>query len=295
MNIAYIGKFRLMHDEEYIARSFESLGHSVTRIDERMLTSQIEGLLEQSNPDIVIFSKLACAEPARILKFIKDHNFLSVCWVFDLYWDYPGREYRVLTSPCFKADYVVTTDGGHSDKWRSVGIKHFCVRQGIYTDECFILPQNITKDVVFVGSDNPLNYDRTNVNRVLMNKYRGRFEWFGRTNTNDVRGIDLNTLYAQSKIVVGDSVYSPYYWSNRVVETLGRGGFLIHQEVEGIKDEYPDMVTYKRGDLEELIDKIEYFLVHDEEREVIRQKNFEHVKKNYTMEKKCAQLLKFVL
>lgn len=296
MKIGYIGKFRRLHDEEYIARSFEMLGHTVFRLDERMLTHQIEGQIEAADPDLVIISKLACAEPARIMKFLNDKDILSVCWVFDLYFDYPGRAYRVNTAPCFKADYVVTTDGGHDDRWRKLGINHFCVRQGIYKEECYLAPaQKRTKEIIFVGSDNQLNLERTKVLSLFLNKYKGRFEWFGRADTNEIRGTDLNNLYAQTKIVIGDSVYSPHYWSNRVVETLGRGGFLIHQEVEGIKDEYPDLVTYKRGDLKDLEEKIEYFLTHEKEREEIRLKNFQHVKANYTMDKKCAELLENVL
>ena len=116
------------------------------------------------------------------------------------------------------------------------------------------------------------------------------FKWFGRKNTDELRGENLNEIYAKTKIVVGDSVYSPYYWSNRVVETLGRGGFLIHRDVPGIKEEYPDLVTYD-GTMEDLLKKIDYYLSHEEERQEIIRKNFEHVRDHYTMDKKCEELI----
>jgi spore maturation protein CgeB len=93
---------------------------------------------------------------------------------------------------------------------------------------------------------------------------------------------------------VGDSVYSPYYWSNRVVETLGRGGFLIHQDVPGLKEEFPFLVTYTKGDIVELKDLVEYYLVHEEERQDILKKNFEWVRERYTMKHKCQEILNII-
>jgi spore maturation protein CgeB len=75
------------------------------------------------------------------------------------------------------------------------------------------------------------------------------------------------------------------------VETLGRGGFLIHQEVDGLKEEYPHLVTYKRGDLNDLKEKIDYYIEHEDERKALVVKNYEWVRDNYTMDKKCAELL----
>jgi spore maturation protein CgeB len=114
--------------------------------------------------------------------------------------------------------------------------------------------------------------------------------WIGKNDANEMRGTALNYLYAKTKVVVGDSVISPNYWSNRVVETLGRGGFLIHKEVEGIKEEYPYLVTYT--DYGDLKAKITYYLAHDDERMEIIKKNYEWVLNNYTCDKKCAELIK---
>ncbi len=119
------------------------------------------------------------------------------------------------------------------------------------------------------------------------------FKWFGRYSTNEIRGLPLNELYSQTKIVVGDSVYSPHYWSNRVVETLGRGGFLIHREVEGLKEVYPDLVTYD-GTYDDLMKKIDYYLAHEDERREIIKKNFERVRDYYTMDKQCQKLLNYI-
>jgi hypothetical protein len=287
MKIALIGKFDRFYDEEYIACSFEMLGHTVKRIPETALTHQIIGMTEGFNPDVVLCTKLFCTEPSTIIEFLKSKPYKFVSWNFDLYWGYP-RENRLKTTPGFKADYVFTTDGGHDEKWKEAGINHKCVRQGISASNCY-LAEGTPSDIVFVGSHNALYPYRQQMLKFVKKNYP--LKWYGADNTNEVRNENLNKLYANSKIVIGDSVYSPFYWSNRVVETLGRGGFLIHPDVPGLKDEYPYLVTYKHGDFADLKSKIDYYLLHEDDPKELVLKNFEWVKNNYTMDKKCAELL----
>lgn len=270
MKISYIGRFERMHDEEYIARSFEMLGHEVFR-NEIVPDYDILLFAKWDNPDIPNLRN-------------------TVCWVFDLYWDYV-REFRVKTAPFFQAKNVFTTDGGHAERWLKAGIKHKVVRQGIYKPECEILPGN-PEGIVFVGQDNPANQDRSEELKFIIDNYANRFRWYGRYNTHDLRGTRLNKEYGNAQIVIGSSVYSPHYWSNRVVETLGRGGFLIHQEVAGIRKEYPFLVTYERGNFDDLKEKIEYYTRNEAERQHIVELNHRWVRDHYTMDKKCDILLK---
>ncbi len=290
MIIAFVGKFGKIHDEEYIARSFESLGHEVIRLEQTLDESLIHRSIVHNKPDILIFTKWNWgAAGADAIKRGREWGLKTVCWVFDLYWGYE-REFRIPTSKFFGADYVFTTDGGHASSWSDVGVNHQCVRQGIYKDECILLHGNNPEGIVFVGSENPFNSHRNSILAKIKNDYTN-FRWIGRNDTDTMRGMKLNELFSETKIVVGDSVYSKDYWSNRVVETLGRGGFLIHQEVEGLSEEYPHLVTYKKGDYSDLKAKIDYYLEHEDERLLIVQKNFEWVRDNYTMDKKCASLI----
>lgn len=285
--IAIVGLFTNMYDEEYIARSFEMLGCEIKRIPKHLDGNQIIKILKDFNHDVLIYNKWKIPkEVVPYIKIWKNEGRKNVCWLFDLYFDYT-REYMVRNYWYFRSDYVFTTDGGHQYRFDELGINHKCIRQGIYRDECVLLPfKEPEYDVIFVGSDSPIYPERSNIVRAV------GANWFGKKNTNEVRGMDLNELYSKSKIVIGDSFYSPFYWSNRIVETLGRGGFLIHQEVEGLKEEYPYLVTYKRGDIEDLKEKIKYYLEHEEERREIIIRNYMWVKENYTMDKKCKELLK---
>lgn len=290
MRILYIAKFHKMWDEEYIARSFEMLGHTVGRVDEGSKYRQIIADIDIFKPDFVIFAKFRQPFAQDVIDYCKSKKIKTVCWVFDLYFGY-NRQHQ-LKLPSFSADYVVTTDGGDHD-WSIYGINHGVVRQGIYKPECVLEKGDNIYDVLFVGSFNPYNKERNRILDLVNSDFS--LKWIGKNNDNEIRGMKLNRLYAQSKIVVGDSVYSPHYWSNRVVETLGRGGFLIHVEVEGLKEAYPHLVTYKRGDYDDLKSKIEYYLAHDKERNDIIKKNHKWVLDNYTCDKQCEKLCQNLL
>lgn len=287
MRIVYIGNFSKIYDEEYIARSFEQLGHEVFRMSETARYTQIIDEVIAYKPDFVLFAKFRVGNPDIVLNAFKRAKIKTVCWVFDLYWGYT-RNYHVYKNPMFKADVVFTTDGGHQKHWEEIGINHKLLRQGIYKEDCFVSLQQKEYEVLFVGSENPDNKERNEI----LNQVKKDFSltWLGKRNTNECRGAELNVAIAKAKIVIGDSVVSPFYWSNRVVETLGRGGFLIHVEVEGIKEEYPDLVTYERGNYDDLKQKIEYYLSHDKEREEIVQKNYKCVLEKYTCEHKVQEL-----
>lgn len=292
MRIAFIGKFARLYDEEYIARSFEALGHEVMRLPNEVALRALFERIDEWKPDICLFTKFEPSEGGNVfLNGLRDRGIKSICWLFDLYWGYP-REHMVHAASYFRADYVVTTDDGHAAEWAKYRINHVCVRQGIYKPEAVVMDAIPEGDIVFVGADNALNAERTKITKALEKRYEGRFVWYGKRNTHEIRGMDLNILYAKFKVVVGDSVWSPYYWSNRVVETLGRGGNLIHVDVPGIHEEYPDLTLYERGNLEALFSRIDYFLAgHDKERKEIIKKNHALVSQRYTMEDKCAELL----
>lgn len=289
MKISYIGNFKKLWDEEYIAQAFEELGHEVQRIPE--MSKGIPQQVEEFNPDFVIWAKLGIHQADRFVDWCREKGYKTVCWVFDLYWGY-AREYQIESNPMFKADIVISTDGGNADKWEQAGIKHYCVRQGIHAPECYLEDGEIENNVLFVGSYNRYNTERNEILEQINKDFD--LKWVGKVNTDECRGPKLNRLYGKTKVVVGDSVFSPFYWSNRVVETLGRGGFLIHVDVPGIKEEYPHLVTYERGNYRDLKEKIGHYIQNPNQREELRNKNYEWVKNNYTCKHKCQEVIDIV-
>lgn len=90
-----------------------------------------------------------------------------------------------------------------------------------------------------------------------------------------------------------------HYASDRVPETLGRGGFLIHPAVEGVTDgsHFTDgthLVTWPLGDWDGLDDKIRYYLEHDTARRRIAAAGREHVLSHHTYSVRVRQLAALV-
>jgi hypothetical protein len=105
-----------------------------------------------------------------------------------------------------------------------------------------------------------------------------------------IRGRDLQELYATAKVVVGDTclVGEPRrYISDRVPETVGRGGLLIHPHVDGVTDGslYTDrehLITYPLGDFDKMIRLADHYLGAESEREAIRAAGRTHVAAHHT-------------
>lgn len=301
-NIIYFGDFRRPYDTElYIARALKELGYNVIcKQEDMMLISDVETLMKDIrsvNPILVLFSKgKPLGKSWEFIEQMKKEGIHTACWLFDLYFDLPidrGRPLREKIAP-FNCETIFSTDGGHDKEFAELGIKKITLRQGIYEPEAILYDRKKVNDIIFVGND--VFKTRVKMLKTLENHYDSKFKRFGHTPGTIVRNLPLNELYASTKVVVGDSQPSPKYWSNRLYETLGRGGFLLHPKVEGIEEEFIDgvhLVLYDRDNMGDLISKIDYYLAHDEEREKIRKAGFELVKSKYTYKDRCKELMKY--
>ena len=80
----------------------------------------------------------------------------------------------------------------------------------------------------------------------------------------------------------------------RVVDVLGCGGFLItnHQPEMDVFFDPDDIVTYESA--EDAIEKIDYYLRHDNERMKIAQKGFERVSKDFNFMTRVQEMLSYL-
>jgi spore maturation protein CgeB len=173
---------------------------------------------------------------------------------------------------------------------------------GVYKQEAYYKPsKKFEHEVIFVGSKryHPEWKYRTQLIDWLETAYAKNFELWGRDGKGVVRGKNLNQLYANTKVVVGDSLCPNYnypdYWSDRVYETLGRGGFMIHPYISGMEKEFTDrehLVFYEYKNFKQLKELIDYYLEHDKERESIRLSGHQLVKDKYTYTNRWEHILK---
>jgi len=298
MTILYFGVFEKPFDTEvYVSNTLESMGHTVIRKQVNEVNpTQLEALLKEKYDFILLSKSWFQGDTTRCKFALKQCPTLRVGWFWDLCWG-TNREHLVFDHPLFDADLVFTTDGGNQESFARIGVNHSVLRQGIYEPEAVLgnVRQEYRYDVIFVGTDvhsNAFNWSyRGTLLTFLKNTYGPRFKHFGKG--KEIRNQELNDLYASAKVVVGDSVVRPKYWSNRIYETLGRGGFLIFPEIEGMNDfeKYKHYIPYKIGDFEGLKEKIDYFIFHDKERDDIRMAGFEHCRANHTYTIRCKELV----
>lgn len=248
----YYGNFATTYQTEvYIADALERVGHTVVRIS-RDNTDLIDC-------DYVLFGKLF--KPDIIIKARKK-KIPSICWVFDLYRGSPLYEGKDLIH--YRADIVITTDG--DDEYHTV-------RQAVHKPEKIMIEGHKVHNIIFVGTPYSLGGRKEMIDRVKPVVFRNK------------RGLDLNRLLGKTKIVLGDSYPATNYWSNRIYEITGRGGFLIHPKTVGLSNYIPQ---FERGKEREMIN---YYLENEKEREKIRKIQFE---KCPTYDDRIRELIKII-
>jgi len=314
MKIAFIGKFKKIYDEEGKALSLEKLGHKVIRFDENLFNrgfqagwNNNDNFLLSYKPDVVMYTKLRIPNALEFVKRMKENNILTVSWfpdmcnvgrwensAFNINWDTKD----ISQCPLANSDLVLLPDGLNQKDWRSLGINQYCVRQGIYHESCFVGDKikDFDKDIIFIGTVNDgfYNYRKPLIN-FLTEKYGDKFLHLGSNNSDEVRDKQLNDVIKSSKIVVGDSIYVPYYWSNRIYETMGRGGFFLHPYVEGIDKEYEvgyHFDIYKN--LDDLGTKIDSYLKDKKLRNKMAREGMKHTLKNHTLLNRSAQVMNII-
>lgn len=310
MKIAFLGNFQVdFTSETHWAKSIESLGHEVVRIQESGASAY--DILEVAKKcDVFVWvhthSFKIQGDMSRVLTGLKKAKIPTVAYHLDLYmglnrWEeYEGDPY--LNG----MEYFFTVDKQMAD-WlnKNTKTKGVYLPAGVFDRECVMLnQQRVNYDIVFTGSKNyhAEHPFRPQLIEFLQRTYGRRFIHIG--NDGEVgqqRGMKLNQVYRNAKIVVGDTLQInfdyPYYYSDRLYEVPGRGGFSIFPDIKGVEENYEDgkeIVLYKHGDLRDLKTKIDYYLTHEAEREAIRQAGFERTVRDHTYVKRWEFILETV-
>lgn len=304
MKIIYLGNFKIdFTTENHIKKTLESLGHEVIPLQEDGYGArEIYKTVKRESPDLFLFTRTwGESLDMETLESIKQ-RVPTVSYHLDLYYGLE-RDGGIDHDPFWKTDFVFTPDGDpKSAEWfKEKGVNHIYMKPGVFEPECYFNGEKgIGPDVTFVGSyyyHKEWPYRKQLIDW-LRDNYKGRFAKFGNPEST-VRGDKLNLLYTNSKVVVGDALClnfdHTYYWSDRLYETLGRGGFLIHPYIKGIEEEFKDgkhLVLYEYENFKQLRELIDYYIEHDKEREKIREAGHKIVKENYTYTDRMKQMLK---
>lgn len=264
--------------EVHYARTLESLGCDVLRLQENEETpASVYDKTRDFGAQLVVYARTWGMHPdlTAVWRRLEDDGVVSAAFHLDLYLRLQ-REATIHGDPFWQTTYTFTADGDprSAERFAELGINHHWSPPATMHDECVMgeYRPEFDHDIVFVGSGGSRYHAEWPYRAQLVNwlkrHYAARFAHYGGDGLRVVRDWDLNCLYRSAKVVVGDSLCLEghrAYWSDRVSETLGRGGVLIHPDVPGLRD-YMGLVPgvhclfYEYGDWGALKSHIDFCL-----------------------------------
>jgi len=311
MKFIFVGNFQVDYSSEnHHAQSLEALGHEVVKLQEGEASGdQILSLALEADGLIFIHTHgwVTPGKPMHeVFAALRDKNIPSITYHLDL-WLGIERQRDLETDPFYKSiGWFFTVDRLMADYFNErTTVQGRYLQAGVFHKECAMLESEpVDYDVIFVGSKgyHPEWQWRPQLINWLQETYGSRFLHVGGDGaTGTVRGMALNQIYANAKVAVGDTLclnYNyPYYFSDRLFECPGRGGFNLFPYIKGIDDCFineKEAVYYKYGDFDNLKKTIDYYLVHHIERETIRKAGHERTKKDHTYISRWQSIIKEV-
>lgn len=306
--IAYIGNFEPEHStENHVRQALIANGHSVERWQENAIDFDEQAHLvsaDRETPlDFVLWTRtwsLDRQAQRRFLHAMRAAKIPTIGYHLDRWWGLE-RARQVLEEPFFGVDLLITADGGHDTEYAAAGVNHLWMPPAISAAESARVgefSEEFDFDVVFVGNWRSYPHPAWEPHRRaliqnLMTTYPRRF----RPYNGGFRGQALANLYATARVVIGDSCLAGSannYWSDRIPETIGRGGFLIHPHVDGLDDHFTPgehLVTYQLGDFDQLNSLIDYYLAQPIRRRRIALAGQAHVRAHHTYEHRMIDVV----
>lgn len=308
--VAFIGNFNPPHStENHVRQAWESTGHTVTTVQEDDPDAWDTLVNSVGQFDIVLWTstgpyaeKIGQKRQWLMLAAARAAGVPTVGFHLDRWWGL-NREAQVWERPFFRCDFVITADGGHQDEFASVGVNHFWLPPAVSLAETELGKRRngYDSELAFVGSWQPGYHaewtHRPELVNWLTRKYRNRIKFWPQPGKQAIRGQELRDLYASARVIIGDSCLSggaTHYWSDRIPETVGRGGFLIHPYVEGIEEHFTPgehLLTWPIGEWGTLQNTIDRALASPDMRERISASGREHVSTFHTYDVRVEQII----
>lgn len=307
MKILYVGNFEPQHATEvHLAATLEDYGHELKRVQENHIqTGTLRRDVEDFNPDMFMWTR---TWPGYVsdadLTWLRALAIPSISYHLDLYVPLKRQEQPPIEDdPFWRTDHVFTPDGDPKSeaRFKELGINHHYLKPGVFKPECVegTKRQEYAYDIAFIGKT--ANYHpewpyREKLIDWLRENYGGWFKIYGHP-YKTVRNEELNDVLASTKIIIGDTLCPHFtherYWSDRVYETTGRGGFIIHPRIKGLEEEFKDgeeIAFYNYGDFDHLKQLIDFYREHDDYREAVRKKGMARTKAEHTYHNRIEEM-----
>lgn len=277
----------------------------------RTAAIEFDAVLWTSTRDLA--RKISDELQLEVLFRLRHRGIPTIGFHLDRWWGLE-RWRTVLTAPFFRCEYVFTADGAHQGEFEAAGVNHHWSPPAIALRNVqWLEPKSeYASDIAFVGSYGPGYHaewpHRRKLARWLSDTYGSRVKFWPAPGGEAIRGDNLAHLYASTKVVVGDSCLAPtatgkpmsHYCSDRVFETIGRGGLLVHPHVEGVTDgsllkHGRDLLTWEAGNWDELKRTIDEALDDRDSRRAIAEQGYERVAQHHTYANRLEDIFDLLL
>jgi len=317
LRICYIGNFGPEYSTENdVRKAWEHLGHEVIQAQENDL--DWNQLWSYEYDLLLVTGTWADVAPLEqwldLYKGCADRNIPTCTLHLDTFWSTSRGGRKWWLEPMFHTAYIFTADGDYQDKWKALGKTHIWLPPAIRHDACHpgTYREEYACDVAFVGSNGTgYHEDVWSYRKELISALKemcDRNGWSFRNPGGELdkpdagkimRNDDMNDFYASAKVTVGDSLClnkkQSRYWSDRVPEATGRGGFLIMPQIDELRSIYNmSLPDYPWGDFDMLEWTIKTFLEDDKMREGMRNNCFEKTKEKHTYVNRVQTILETV-
>lgn len=290
--------------------AFEYLGHEVVSFQENAIDYN---LLTQYDYDMLLVTGTwpDCPDLKSWLDIVHEcavRGIPTVTLHLDTFWSTKRNGRKWYHENMFHTAFLMTADGDYQKQWRLLGKHHTWLPPAVRHSAAHFgkFKKEYECDVAFVGS-NGVGYHETvwPYRKQLVDNLRDtckRNNWSFKNPGGDDpkidRGEDMNDFYASAKVTVGDSLClkkeDSQYWSDRVPEATGRGGFLIMPEIHALKKDFPNIGVYKWGDFKDLEENIRFWLENDKARKLMVEKQQKLTARNNTYVNRARFILKEV-
>lgn len=275
-----------IRDEFHIADAFRELGHTVFTNDE----SKLPGV------DLVLCFKSDFISPGNIRQWKTQTKAPVWVFTFDNMDRFPWFYETARECDLWLGEELGRM--GRFEEWR-IPFYYFPNHAG---NPKYFHPIDLPKiyDVSFTGT--PYFQERIDMLKAIegvgfdLHIFGNNAEGWIRNGFKNVHGPafdeELSKVVSQSKIMVGINSYKCYgTYSIRAAQTMLCSGFIIEKYELGMERELRDGCEYWNTH-EELIEKIKYYLEHEDERSTIAERGYEIAITTLTNKSRCAELIK---
>ena len=266
----------------------------------------IEGIKQyylEFQPDFV-FQTGGVNRSFNTLKLLKSLGAKIVIWHPDAYWLHQEDSKHLFLEVFDIVDLFITTMKGHVEISKLYTNK--VVWSPHFFDNTYYKSDNIlakVDDVVFVGNKTPCSLQRKEyLEEIIKKEYRTIIVGWGFNPLGGVINYDgkfIVDCYKKSKIglnmITGGEFNYNLQFSVRMYQVMGSGCFLLTEYIPGIEELF---IPGKHLDIfhtkEEMLEKIDYYLKNEDEREKRAKQGQKEIFDKYTIDKSVGRYLSII-